>query len=77
MLRFIGDCCRCGGALVLPNDVIAGDDDGIVVIPPSVIPQVREYYRHYQATDLINQDRLGLPVVCQDRLSSPAFFLLV
>ena len=43
---FIGDCCRCGGALVLPNDIIAGDDDGIVVIPPSVIPQVRENYRH-------------------------------
>ena len=33
----------CGGALVLPNDVIVGDDDGIVVVPPNLIEQVIEY----------------------------------
>ncbi|MDN5687973.1 MAG: fumarylacetoacetate hydrolase family protein [Brachybacterium sp.] len=30
----------CGGATVLPGDVIVGDSDGLVVIPPAVLDEV-------------------------------------
>ena len=35
----------CGGVLVRPGDIIVGDDDGVVVVPPQVVPQVLEYCR--------------------------------
>ncbi|KAA9159032.1 hypothetical protein FPZ12_021005 [Amycolatopsis acidicola] len=30
----------CGGAAVLPGDWLAGDDDGVLVIPPSLVREV-------------------------------------
>ncbi len=33
---------RCGGVLVLPGDVILGDEDGVVVIPQDAIARVIE-----------------------------------
>ncbi|MBB5850325.1 fumarylacetoacetate hydrolase family protein [Amycolatopsis umgeniensis] len=30
----------CGGATVLPGDIIVGDDDGVVVIPPSLAEEI-------------------------------------
>ncbi|MGO1423188.1 MAG: fumarylacetoacetate hydrolase family protein [Brachybacterium sp.] len=32
----------CGGATVLPGDVIVGDSDGLVVIPPAVLDEILE-----------------------------------
>jgi 5-oxopent-3-ene-1,2,5-tricarboxylate decarboxylase/2-hydroxyhepta-2,4-diene-1,7-dioate isomerase len=32
----------CGGAAVQPGDVIVGDDDGVVVIPPGLVEEVVE-----------------------------------
>lgn len=32
----------CGGVTVLPGDIIMADDDGVVVLPPSLAPQVIE-----------------------------------
>lgn len=39
----------CGGAAVQPGDVIVGDADGLLVIPPSIIEEV--------VTDAIEQER--------------------
>ncbi|MFJ8916590.1 fumarylacetoacetate hydrolase family protein [Amycolatopsis sp. NPDC102389] len=32
----------CGGATVLPGDIIVGDDDGVVVIPPSLAEEIAD-----------------------------------
>lgn len=31
---------QCGGVTVLPGDVLLGDEEGIVVIPPSLAPEI-------------------------------------
>lgn len=41
---------QCGGVLVLPGDIIAGDDDGVLVIPRAVAAEV--------AADAAEQERL-------------------
>jgi regulator of RNase E activity RraA len=33
---------RCGGVLVLPGDIIIGDEDGVVAIPKDLLPKVVE-----------------------------------
>ncbi|NHN54756.1 fumarylacetoacetate hydrolase family protein [Calidifontibacter sp. DB0510] len=39
----------CGGVAVLPGDVLVGDDDGVVVIPPAIFDEV--------VADAIEQER--------------------
>jgi 5-oxopent-3-ene-1,2,5-tricarboxylate decarboxylase / 2-hydroxyhepta-2,4-diene-1,7-dioate isomerase len=36
----IDQTVACGGATVQPGDVIVGDDDGLLVIPPSMIEEI-------------------------------------
>lgn len=36
---------QCGGVLVRPGDLIAGDDDGVVVVPQETVPTVLEKVR--------------------------------
>lgn len=38
-----GVAIGCGGVLVLPGDIVVGDDDGVVVVPPKVAPEVIAY----------------------------------
>lgn len=41
----------CGGATVLPGDVIVGDSDGLVVIPPALLEEVLEATLENEARD--------------------------
>ena len=43
---------------MLPNDVIVGDDDGVVVIPPKVISQVIEYCHSRETREIFERQRL-------------------
>ena len=38
----VNDAVQCGGVLVRPGDAIVGDDDGVVVVPRSVVDEVIE-----------------------------------
>ncbi|MFJ3956296.1 fumarylacetoacetate hydrolase family protein [Arthrobacter sp. NPDC090010] len=41
----------CGGATVQPGDVIVGDDDGVIVIPPALVAEVVDAALHQEAED--------------------------
>ena len=36
----IDQTIACGGATVQPGDVIVGDDDGLLVIPPAMVEEI-------------------------------------
>lgn len=54
----------CGGASVQPGDVIVGDDDGVIVIPPALVAEVAAEAAHQEAEDAWVFDRVadGEPV---------------
>ncbi|GAB6898752.1 fumarylacetoacetate hydrolase family protein [Kineosporia succinea] len=41
----------CGGATVQPGDILAGDDDGVVVIPPHLLDEVARAASEQEAQD--------------------------
>ncbi len=41
----------CGGTTVQPGDVVVGDDDGVVVIPPALVAEVAEAALAQEAED--------------------------
>jgi regulator of RNase E activity RraA len=45
----VDETVACGGAAVQPGDVIVGDEDGLVVIPPQLVGEV--------ADDAVEQER--------------------
>lgn len=36
----VNDAIQCGGVLVRPGDALVGDDDGVVVVPQSIVDEV-------------------------------------
>lgn len=48
----------CGGVLVMPGDIIVGDDDGVVVVPPKVAPQVIEYCQDRETREVFERIKL-------------------
>ena len=54
----------CGGTTVQPGDIIVGDDDGVVVIPPSLLQEVVDdaYEQELQDAWAYEQVKAGYPV---------------
>lgn len=56
---------QCGGVLVLPGDVIAGDDDGVVIIPRKVAVEVARSSREQEQLEefVLEKIRGGASIV--------------
>jgi 5-oxopent-3-ene-1,2,5-tricarboxylate decarboxylase / 2-hydroxyhepta-2,4-diene-1,7-dioate isomerase len=54
----------CGGATVQPGDVVVGDADGVVVIPPALAEEVADAALAQEEEDawIAEQVRAGHPV---------------
>jgi regulator of RNase E activity RraA len=48
----------CGGVLVMPGDLIVADDDGIVVVPPQLAPELAEFCRGKEAREIFERQRI-------------------
>ena len=48
----------CGGVMIMPGDIIVGDDDGVVVVPPKVAPQIIEYCRNRERGEVFERIKL-------------------
>ena len=49
---------QCGGALVLPGDVIVGDDAGVVVVPTPVAEEVIARAEEHEQVELFIKERV-------------------
>ena len=50
----VNDAIQCGGVLVRPGDALVGDDDGVVVVPHSIIDEVIEIaHRREEVEDVV------------------------
>ena len=60
----VGGTIACGGTTVQHGDVIVGDDDGVVVIPPSLLQEVVDdaYEQELQDAWVYEQVKAGHPV---------------
>ena len=60
----VGGTIACGGTTVQPGDIIVGDDDGLVVIPPALLQEVVDdaYEQELQDAWVYAQVTAGHPV---------------
>jgi 5-oxopent-3-ene-1,2,5-tricarboxylate decarboxylase / 2-hydroxyhepta-2,4-diene-1,7-dioate isomerase len=54
----------CGGVLVMPGDLLVGDEEGVVVVPAALEEQVAELARAQDDMDNFSQEKIrhGLPL---------------
>ena len=54
----------CGGATVQPGDIIVGDDDGVIVLPPAMAEEVADAVLAKEAEDawVAEQVKAGAPI---------------
>ena len=48
----------CGGVTVVPGDIIMADDDGVIVLPPSMAAQVIEESQKHAEWEVFSRERL-------------------
>ena len=56
----VNDAIQCGGVLVRPGDVLVGDDDGVVVVPLSVVDEVIEIAHRREAVEEVVKAQLKI-----------------
>jgi 2-keto-4-pentenoate hydratase/2-oxohepta-3-ene-1,7-dioic acid hydratase in catechol pathway/regulator of RNase E activity RraA len=56
----IDQTVACGGATVQPGDVIVGDDDGLLVIPPSMIEEIVDAAIEQERQETFIAQQVGL-----------------
>lgn len=54
-----GVTVACGGALVQPGDILVGDDDGVVVVPPDLAAALIEDAREQEAQERFIAERVA------------------
>jgi 5-oxopent-3-ene-1,2,5-tricarboxylate decarboxylase/2-hydroxyhepta-2,4-diene-1,7-dioate isomerase len=60
----VGGPIACGGVLVMPGDLIVGDEEGVVVVPAHLEQQVADLARLQDALENFSLDKIraGLPL---------------
>ena len=54
----VNDEIQCGGVLVRPGDILIGDDDGVVVIPRKIAPDIAKQAIEYDSLEEWIRERL-------------------
>ena len=54
----VNDAIQCGGVLVRPGDAVVGDDDGVVVVPRSMVDEVIAIAREREEVEEIVKAQL-------------------
>ena len=56
----VNDAIQCGGVLVRPGDAVVGDDDGVVVVPQSIVDEVIEIAHQREAVEEVVKAQLEI-----------------
>jgi regulator of RNase E activity RraA len=56
----VNDAIQCGGVLVRPGDALVGDDDGVVVVPQSIVDEVIEIAHHREEVEEVVKAQLEI-----------------
>ncbi len=54
----VNDCIQCGRVLVRPGDAVVGDDDGVVVVPRSMVDEVIDIAHEREAVEEVIKAQL-------------------
>ena len=54
----VNNAIQCGGVLVRPGDAVVGDDDGVVVVPRSIVEEVVEIAKEREAVEEVVKAQL-------------------
>ncbi len=56
----VNDCIQCGRVLVRPGDAVVGDDDGVVVVPRSMVDEVIDIAHEREAVEEVIKAQLEI-----------------
>ena len=49
---------QCGGVTVFPGDVLLGDEEGVVVIPPKFAAEIAEHGPEHEAQEIFQRGKI-------------------
>ena len=56
----VNDAIQCGGVLVRPGDALVGDDDGVIVVPQSIVDEVIEIAHQREEVEEVVKTQLEI-----------------